>query len=288
MIGGHPLSSSALPWGERQRWLLELLACPDCRAPLLEAEAVLGCRGCGRKYGISDGIPQLLPATLTSDVATDPAWQAWAGALDRLVAWRRRTWNGGAAAKTLQGVVHGIQTEFAAHCQLANARGSVLDVGCGSADIVAVLSPECRYVGVDALPLPSVGGPPMVRGVAERLPFRASAFDLVMVLETLDHCQSPAITVAEILRVLKPEGTLCVEQYVTTPDWRGRLARWWRGSSTPGRPAPADSSKVVLLDAVNLLALLKPAFGEVAVGRATQGSHLFVAARRKRDGSLRS
>ena len=128
----------------------------------------------------------------------------------------------------------------------------------------------------------------MVLGVAERLPFRASAFDLVLILETLDHCQSPAATVEEILRVLKPGGTLCVEQYVTTPGWRTRLVNWWRGASTPGRPAPADSLKVTLLDAPDLLALLKPTFVEVTVGRATEGSHLFVAARRKRDGSLRS
>ncbi len=268
--------------------LLSLLACPDCRAPLARAGVGLGCGACGRQYAVIDGIPQLLPSALATGTPTDPAWRAWAAALDRLVAWRRRTWNGGAAAQVYQSAVRGMQAEFASHCRLAEARGTLLDVGCGSADIVAVLSPECRYVGVDPLPLPPAGGPPMVRGVGERLPFRASAFDLVMVLETLDHCQSPLATVEEILRVLKPGGTLCVEQYVTTSGWGRRLARWWRGSSTPGRPAPADSSKVVLLDAVDLLALLKPAFGEVAVGRATQGSHLFVAARRKRDGSLRS
>ena len=123
----------------------------------------------------------------------------------------------------------------------------------------------------------------MVRGVGERLPFRAAAFDLVLVLETLDHCQSPTATLAEIIRVLKPGGTLCVEQYVVKPGWARRLARWWGGSLAPGRPAPADSPKVTLLDAPDLLALLWPAFAEVAVGRATQGSHLFLAAQGKRD-----
>jgi SAM-dependent methyltransferase len=122
----------------------------------------------------------------------------------------------------------------------------------------------------------------MVQGVGERLPFREATFDLVLTLETLDHCQSPASMVAEILRVLKPEGALCVEQYVTAPGWRERLARFWRGSSGPGRPAPAGSPKVTLLDAPDLLVLLRPAFAEVTVGWATQGSHVFVAARAKR------
>lgn len=230
-----------------------------------------------------DGIPQLLPAALAAGGPMDPAWGAWAGALDRLQAWRRRTWNGGEGAEKLQRTVSGIQAQFAAHCRLPEARGTVLDVGCGSADIATTLPTACQYVGVDPLPLPAGEGPPMVRGVGERLPFREAAFDLVLTLETLDHCQSPAGMVAEIFRVLKPGGTLCVEQYVTAPGWRERLGRWWRGSSAPGQPAPADSPKVTLLDAPDLLALLGPAFAEVAVGWAAQGSHVFLAARGKRD-----
>ncbi|MBI4572083.1 MAG: methyltransferase domain-containing protein [candidate division NC10 bacterium] len=265
-------------------YLLDLLVCPDCRAPLGEAGATLTCSQCGRQFAVADGVPELLPAELAAGTPPDPAWQTWAGALDRLLEWRRRTWNGGETSQMYQRVVRGVQAEFVAHCQLARARGTLLDVGCGSADITAALGPECRYVGVDPLPLPSPGGPPMVRGVGERLPFREAAFDLVLTLETLDHCQSPPGTLAEILRVLKPGGALCVEQYVTAPGWRERLGRWWRGPSAPGRPAPADSPKVTLLDVPDLLTLLRPAFAEVVVGRATQGSHVFVAARGKRHG----
>lgn len=229
-----------------------------------------------------DGIPHILPAAIAEGSPADPTWRDWAGALDRLVAWRRRMWNGGESAQTNRRAVRGVQAEFAAHCRLAEARGRILDVGCGSADIVTALPPGCLYVGVDPLPLPTPSGPAMVQGVGERLPFREATFDLVLTLETLDHCQSPASMVAEILRVLKPEGALCVEQYVTAPGWRERLARFWRGSSGPGRPAPAGSPKVTLLDAPDLLVLLRPAFAEVTVGWATQGSHVFVAARAKR------
>jgi ubiquinone/menaquinone biosynthesis C-methylase UbiE len=123
----------------------------------------------------------------------------------------------------------------------------------------------------------------MVRGVGERLPFRAGAFDLALALELLDHCQSPAAAVAEILRVLKPGGLLCVEQYVAAPGWAERLARWWRRSAAPGRPAPADSPKVSLLDAPDLLALVQPLFSGVQVRLASQRSHLFLTARGKRD-----
>jgi uncharacterized protein YbaR (Trm112 family) len=43
-------------------WLLEILACPDCKSPLRldEAHLELICTGCGLAYPIRDGIPVLL------------------------------------------------------------------------------------------------------------------------------------------------------------------------------------------------------------------------------------
>ena len=40
--------------------LLEVLACPDCKAPVkLEGEKIV-CTGCGKRYPIRDGIPIML------------------------------------------------------------------------------------------------------------------------------------------------------------------------------------------------------------------------------------
>ncbi len=46
-------------------WLLELLACPACHAPLRptgggEQPEELACTGCGLVYPVTDGIPVLL------------------------------------------------------------------------------------------------------------------------------------------------------------------------------------------------------------------------------------
>lgn len=259
--------------------LLELLACPECRGSLEEGEATLHCDACDKTYDIVDGIPQLLPAALAGGEPADPAWQTWAAALDRLLLWRRRTWTGDERAASLQQMVQNIQAEFVRHCRISEARGVVLDIGCGSARIAAALPAGCRYVGVDPLPLSTAGNPPMVRGVGERLPFREKTFDLVLVLETLDHCQSAPVLLAEILRVLKPDGVLCVEQYVTRPRWRERFTNWWQTRTVPGRPAPDDSPKVVLLDAPDVVALVRPIFCEVKVARSTQGAHIFMTAR---------
>ena len=48
-----------------EAWLLEVLACPRCRSPLVEGDATLTCTaqadpGCGLVYPVRDGIPVLL------------------------------------------------------------------------------------------------------------------------------------------------------------------------------------------------------------------------------------
>ena len=40
--------------------LLEILACPACKAAVREEQDRLICTGCGRKYPIRDGIPVML------------------------------------------------------------------------------------------------------------------------------------------------------------------------------------------------------------------------------------
>ncbi len=40
--------------------LLEILACPACKAPVVEREERLVCTRCGRRYPIRDGIPVML------------------------------------------------------------------------------------------------------------------------------------------------------------------------------------------------------------------------------------
>jgi uncharacterized protein YbaR (Trm112 family) len=59
--------------------LLEILACPDCKAPVVEAHESLCCtnRECRRRYAISDGIPVMLVEEST--VPAPEEWQALVG-----------------------------------------------------------------------------------------------------------------------------------------------------------------------------------------------------------------
>ncbi|MDI6606443.1 MAG: Trm112 family protein [Candidatus Omnitrophota bacterium] len=40
--------------------LLDILACPDCKADVEEKDNKIVCKACGKKYPIRDGIPIML------------------------------------------------------------------------------------------------------------------------------------------------------------------------------------------------------------------------------------
>lgn len=58
-------------------------------------------------------------------------------------------------------------------------------------------------------------------GVGENLPFADHQFDVVTCVDVLEHVQSPAVTVAEISRVMKPGGLFCFDTINRT-----RRSRW--------------------------------------------------------------
>jgi len=52
------------------QWLVEILACPACRAKVrVQAEQIV-CDGCGRRYPVRDGIPIMLISEATEPVAS--------------------------------------------------------------------------------------------------------------------------------------------------------------------------------------------------------------------------
>ena len=75
--------------------------------------------------------------------------------------------------------------------------GKGLDVGCGPDKV----HPECA--GFDDKNYPGV-----IRGSAEQLPFDAETFDWVYSSHCLEHLDHPEVAVAEMIRVVKPDGTL--------------------------------------------------------------------------------
>lgn len=88
------------------------------------------------------------------------------------------------------------------------ARGAILDVGCGPYDVPSYLmSFEINAIsGLEPLPLLTTPSYRVERGFGERIPWQDASFDAVVSGAALDHAFSVDGTLAEIRRVLKPEG----------------------------------------------------------------------------------
>jgi len=136
---------------------------------------------------------------------------------------------------------------------LANARGRVLEIGVGTGLSFAHYPPVDELVGVD----PSE---PMLRRArrraaelgrdvtlveapAEALPFAAESFDTAVTLAVLCSVDDPARGLAEIRRVLKPDGRFIFLEHVRSSEpslarWQDRLDRpwgWIAGGCHPNR-----------------------------------------------------
>lgn len=82
-----------------------------------------------------------------------------------------------------------------------NAR--VLDVGCGSGDLAALIMrmrPDVRIEGIDVLVRPDTAIPVHPYDGAH-IPFPDDSFDAAMVIDVLHHTDDPAAVLAEIARV---------------------------------------------------------------------------------------
>lgn len=131
---------------------------------------------------------------------------------------------------------------------------SVLDVGCGNAHFTQWLQAKAKRVwGVDHNPRNCRAGAReypalcLVASAAERLPFGNDRFDCVVCSDTIEHTDDDQRSVDELLRVLKPGGTLVI----TVPQ--GGLFGW------------LDAENLVngLFEAVRRMRLPKPGGGRV-------------------------
>jgi SAM-dependent methyltransferase len=88
----------------------------------------------------------------------------------------------------------------------------VVDVGCGEQPWRPLVeSLGARYLGTDVTQ--NAAGSVRVRCLADRVPLRDHAADLVLCTEVLEHVPDPGRALREVHRVLGPDGTVIV----TTP-----------------------------------------------------------------------
>ncbi|MFA0743163.1 MAG: hypothetical protein DFNUSKGM_003296 [Candidatus Fervidibacter sacchari] len=89
----------------------------------------------------------------------------------------------------------------------------ILDLGCGTGGSFSLLRNFGTVVGLDVSPLAlkfakEKGMKHLVLGSAENLPFADNCFDIVAVLDVLEHLDDDCQALREIWRVLKPNGVI--------------------------------------------------------------------------------
>jgi SAM-dependent methyltransferase len=96
----------------------------------------------------------------------------------------------------------------------AGTRCKVLDIGSGAGNMAHHLAHYGQVIGLDANPRPlrvaAQRGLTTCQARGDRLPFAEGAFDLVALLDTLEHIPDELAVLHESRRVLKPGGKLVV------------------------------------------------------------------------------
>ena len=88
--------------------------------------------------------------------------------------------------------------------------GKTLDFGAGSAKYRGLISPHTsEYITFDVVHGTNVD----VVGDAHKTPFESNAFNTIICTQMLEHVEKPWIVIAEIKRILKPNG-VCI---ITAP-----------------------------------------------------------------------
>lgn len=127
---------------------------------------------------------------------------------------------------------------------LAGARGRVLELGAGTGlnlehypmdiESLTLVEPD-PHMSRQLRPRVAASGreAQVHEAPAEALPFPEDSFDAVVVTLVLCTVPDPAAALAEIKRVLKPQGELLFLEHVRSEDaglatWQDRLERPWR------------------------------------------------------------
>ena len=125
--------------------------------------------------------------------------------------------------------------------ELLRTPRTILDVGCGTGLMLELLDRRHRLVGTDllleGLSLAATRNPDalLVRADATDLPFQENAFDLILLLDVLEHLDD-TLALREARRVLRPGGL--------ARDHRSRAALALERSRPRGRPPPAIYPRV--------------------------------------------
>ena len=160
--------------------LLELVACPSCRASLAEESGRLRCTGCARTFALENRVPVLDEGTAPDPSLPGRVQYAILGN-PRVYELHQRYGGGRPIAAHVEKHLEGL------------GHGTLIDIGAGTGMVGALLSPETRYVWLDNDRLKLRGflakeiDALAVLGDAARLPFGTDSADWTVMVEVSHH-----------------------------------------------------------------------------------------------------
>lgn len=120
---------------------------------------------------------------------------------------------------------------------------AVLDIGARDGGLRSFLPKDVKYQGMDIAP-EFASDQVLIRDISTGIPFADGTFDNVFTIEVLEHVPNPFGAIAEIHRVLKPDGVWVVSvpnpyhfkeliwNLFQIPDRQGHIFAWTRQAMT--------------------------------------------------------
>ncbi len=165
--------------------LSSLIVCPDCKKPFaIKEQNLWRCASDGREVRIHEGKPVFTPMPETAHV-----YERVERAPQQGTPWRQANW------KFLQEQVQGQDKD-----------ALILDVGAGHGDFAQIFSGR-KYLSVDVVPYPEVD---LACDLGECIPFREGTFDVLALMNVLEHVYHFHELLAALYYLLKPGGKLVI------------------------------------------------------------------------------
>lgn len=166
--------------------LLEsLIVCPKCKQPFgIKEESLWRCGVDGYEVPVYEGKP-----VFTSMPKTAHVYEKIERGPDQGTPWRQANW------KFLQEQVRGL-----------NKEALILDVGAGHGDFAGIFAGR-KYLSVDIVPYPEVD---LACDLAQCVPFNENAFDMLVLMNVLEHVYRFHELLDALYYLLKPGGSLVI------------------------------------------------------------------------------